>query len=571
MTRTQRLQVRLLKKIGYVNADFYLRKYADVASAGLDPVEHYVLYGKNDGRSANEFWNRIQIRMLTLTGIVDEEFYLRNYPDVKASGLDATRHYVEHGRREGRSPNGFGRIFHHKIRARAHAKLVLSRARISTHLDEGNARACAPEGAMSIELDAIRDGIFSVARYGSLRALDSAIENVREALAERGLLALLTKADIIDVRSSRHVEVTMLEPAVNYEFREPLLIGEAEERPIRSVEVPSTWMANLDDVEVVGGFQVMSRDGYIWYEPAADQTNNFVAGTWPYVSSIKRASGKVVTWFTYANEESIPEGVLISGRCSPNYFHCMIEYITRVRVAAMALGDRRPPLIVDADMFPQEFEALSAVSDGWPVYKLRKSTRLRVGKIYIPSIPTYHPDSLEIPYWRGAGLNHRSVEFLRDCLLRRFAASERMPFLNRKIFLARRKGRNIENSVEVEKAFADAGFEIVDTSTMALDEQVALFRSASALAGPLGAAFTNLIFCDKRCRVLGLSSPYTKRFAMQGNLAAFAGCEYAILAGEHPQYRHGDELKNLDVNLAMASFTIPIDRLRPALSWLTQG
>ena len=34
----------------------------------------------------------------------DPDWYLRCYPDVAASGIDPLRHYLRHGRREGRLP-----------------------------------------------------------------------------------------------------------------------------------------------------------------------------------------------------------------------------------------------------------------------------------------------------------------------------------------------------------------------------------------------------------------------------------------------------------------------------------
>jgi hypothetical protein len=47
----------------------------------------------------------IQERTVEKSGLVDEEWYLREYPDVEASEFDALSHFCIHGWKEGRKPN----------------------------------------------------------------------------------------------------------------------------------------------------------------------------------------------------------------------------------------------------------------------------------------------------------------------------------------------------------------------------------------------------------------------------------------------------------------------------------
>jgi hypothetical protein len=49
---------------------------------------------------------RRRLGLLAEAGLVDPEWYLRRYPDVADAGIDPLRHYVEYGAREGREPNG---------------------------------------------------------------------------------------------------------------------------------------------------------------------------------------------------------------------------------------------------------------------------------------------------------------------------------------------------------------------------------------------------------------------------------------------------------------------------------
>ena len=42
--------------------------------------------------------------LLRNAGVVDEEWYINEYPDVATTGMNATLHYVKHGKAEGRKP-----------------------------------------------------------------------------------------------------------------------------------------------------------------------------------------------------------------------------------------------------------------------------------------------------------------------------------------------------------------------------------------------------------------------------------------------------------------------------------
>lgn len=118
------------------DARWYLKRYPDVAGSGMDPREHYELFGKSEGREAHgtSILKRISIHLhnfrafywllrtraggvrATVRKIVqvadreglidrgfDKAFYLEKYPDVRASGLHPYQHYLLHGRNEGRA------------------------------------------------------------------------------------------------------------------------------------------------------------------------------------------------------------------------------------------------------------------------------------------------------------------------------------------------------------------------------------------------------------------------------------------------------------------------------------
>jgi capsular polysaccharide biosynthesis protein len=81
---------------------------------------------------------------------------------------------------------------------------------------------------------------------------------------------------------------------------------------------------------------------------------------------------------------------------------------------------------------------------------------------------------------------------------------------SQKIYLSRRKLemglRSITNELEIEEIFVQAGFAVVFPEEMSFVEQVGLFRAAGTVAGFVGSAFHNLIFCPGPKQVIYLSA-----------------------------------------------------------------
>ena len=82
--------------------DYYLHQYPDVAASGIDPRDHYFLYGRHEGRSAVVPVPGTEGSEKSDTGNYNWEFYLRNYPDIAAAGIDPSQHFFQFGRDEGR-------------------------------------------------------------------------------------------------------------------------------------------------------------------------------------------------------------------------------------------------------------------------------------------------------------------------------------------------------------------------------------------------------------------------------------------------------------------------------------
>jgi hypothetical protein len=69
---------------------FYLRKYPDVAAAGVNPLCHYLKHGASELRQPHPLF--------------DPGFYLDRNPDIRRAGMNPLVHYVRHGAAEDRKP-----------------------------------------------------------------------------------------------------------------------------------------------------------------------------------------------------------------------------------------------------------------------------------------------------------------------------------------------------------------------------------------------------------------------------------------------------------------------------------
>ncbi|MGY0797592.1 glycosyltransferase [Lysobacter sp. A286] len=111
-----RLGAALLRDPGPLfSTRHYVQANPDVVNAGTNPLVHYLVAGKDEGRtsvsaeqpvSAVQTDNNVRdVSILRSSPLFDARYYLDNYPDVRKHGMDPLLHYVKHGAREGRQPN----------------------------------------------------------------------------------------------------------------------------------------------------------------------------------------------------------------------------------------------------------------------------------------------------------------------------------------------------------------------------------------------------------------------------------------------------------------------------------
>ena len=542
-----------------VDDEYYNERYPDVAISGIDPQEHFKLYGKNEGRfptaaaeqRGSSSWTASHL--FARKNVVDQTFYFQRYPDVAKSSMTAVEHFTRYGRKEGRYPNAYS-----ETRAESNGFTY----RWGNHL-----KAVALAILKGVSEESHRAFMFEAASTGAVHRINivAAINKLPRRVRDVCIYAAVLRTSFLLRCKNIPFSVKHIAEEGALSFCEPKVYGVNRPRPKRMVRIPSKWLATIPDATVIGAFQVIAKGQFLVYEPAANPHQSFVAGIWPYVASVKDLPDRALAWYPYSREVFLEEGILLSGRCSPNYYHWLIEYLGRGHILSQIPELRRVPLIVDDAMFPQEFESLKAVLPDWPIFRLPRSSLLKVAKLHIPSIGTYLPDSLDEPQWKGGAMCFEMLSFLRESTFRFFNVVPSDRPSGRKVYISRRVGRNVTNNSDVERLLSVRGYEIIDTAELSYEQQVRLFHSADTIVGAMGAAFTNLIFCNPGTKVLALSSPFTQKFCVQANMALFSGCSYLILAGKHPKYHPGGEDSVIDVNVFLDSYEIDLQDLSDAL------
>jgi glycosyltransferase involved in cell wall biosynthesis len=89
--RRRRLELQLIATSGLLDSDWYLQAYPDVRHSGAIAAEHYLRHGATEHRDP--------------CALFDSSWYLDRNPDVRKAGLNPLVHYLVHGAAEGRDPS----------------------------------------------------------------------------------------------------------------------------------------------------------------------------------------------------------------------------------------------------------------------------------------------------------------------------------------------------------------------------------------------------------------------------------------------------------------------------------
>ncbi|WP_207541288.1 rhamnosyltransferase WsaF family glycosyltransferase [Sabulicella rubraurantiaca] len=98
----------------------YLRLHPDIEALGQNPFAHYIAFGESEGRAiepagpSHRQEDPVQRDILIVRAAFDAEYYCATYPDIPAAKIDPLEHFCVFGWREGRDPAPWFSVRHYR-------------------------------------------------------------------------------------------------------------------------------------------------------------------------------------------------------------------------------------------------------------------------------------------------------------------------------------------------------------------------------------------------------------------------------------------------------------------------
>lgn len=244
---------------------------------------------------------------------------------------------------------------------------------------------------------------------------------------------------------------------------------------------------------------------------------------------IKRHGVRIASIERGKSGDHLDRGIFLGGNGAANYYHWMIEIAPKLEfISQLGPEFSEYPLLVDEHVMktPNFLYALDHLKPlgSRKIVALTSDTVYSVESLLYITSPAFLPFNIrgEHPFSVNWFLfRTESITFLRDKFLQ---GQEMEGFPARKrIFLARRPHRRCYNQDEVFTLFEKYGFKKVFLEDYNVPSQIGIVANAEMIAGPTGAAWTNLIFCKTGTKCLCWMSEKTADFSAFSSLAAIAG------------------------------------------------
>lgn len=336
---------------------------------------------------------------------------------------------------------------------------------------------------------------------------------------------------VMDWATCNAATYRVLQPTRQGMVPAPWIAGRPRSDVVSQVTYPECYVAQLADVEVIGteNLVLADRRSAVLYDSAlryGDDRVDIAAGI------VRHRCGNDVLLAQVRNAGRLPCAIHLLGRGTSNYYHWLLEYLPRLQALEAQTQYADWPLLVDASLHPNLIAALERLCPDRRIEMIDPGVAYSVDQLIVLGPRVWMP----IDYRHGATVLPDDILFAPEALsyLRgRLGTTTRGEQAGRRLYLRRGAAsyRRLVNEAAIEAIFIEQGFEVVRPETLSLDEQIALFSQAEAIAGPTGAAMTNMVFAPPGCQVMVLYYPNVPFFYFS-SLAAALGHELIYLLGE---------------------------------------
>ena len=246
---------------------------------------------------------------------------------------------------------------------------------------------------------------------------------------------------------------------------------------------PSVKMYLLKGVYVSAQGLVFTRDGSLISETKTQHSSVEILAAFEELTNLLACSSPA------AHHQ---KGILCKKRAAENYGHWLVEMLPKAFLATreLQLCDDWPAVVFQTTGPMSSVISQSLDTIGFSAERIIVTDRS----------PCYFEELLVVD-----SLTHHSVymsPLVFECM--EFIAGKAPPSPVESLYVTRSsaKTRNFENEEEVRSFFFKRGYEEIECGQLSFLDQVSAFKSARRLAGPMGAAFSNAVFCSPNTELL---------------------------------------------------------------------
>ena len=274
--------------------------------------------------------------------------------------------------------------------------------------------------------------------------------------------------------------------------------------PYESYIFPELFVLGINNGRVYGGTNLILFKNQVICHDLYDFKRDYTSEELHGRTLIDPKSNRI-RWLLHDEApEPIPVAAAFVDACAFNYAHWMTEVLPRIALFCNEPQFNRIPIVVDEGLHENIMESLFLVTGPErEIITLPIGRALFVDTLYLTSVAGYVP--FERRSNKLSGHSHgkfspQAFELLRN-RMEKFRGKHRGEFPE-KIFLHRNSGyRKVVNVNEIEKVLVDRGYVIVEPEKLTFLEQFQIFRNASEVISPTGAALSNAIFCKSGTRL----------------------------------------------------------------------
>ena len=306
---------------------------------------------------------------------------------------------------------------------------------------------------------------------------------------------------------------------------------EKNEECLEQFVSPDIYIAEIQDVCLIGGSNVLTANRILINDAAYYDKEDRIDIRYSAIKSVVRGIAIIENPEDFVE---IEKGISLVGAASFNYYHLVVEILSKLTFIDKKLDYKHYPILVDEVVLkiPQFHAALKCVNKfKHSIIEIAKGKKYLVHSLVIPSPNVWMPTNL---YDRN---KIRTSDFLiSETVLDNIREAvgviqNKEPV--KKIFISRKNTQavRLKNEEAVRSLFAENGFEIVFTEEMTFREQVECFGNARCVVAASGAALTNIIFCQPGT-VIGCIIPSEHRFYMYSTIAHLLKLRPLFLDGQ---------------------------------------